>query len=295
MVQPHDEKQLGTEARHAGLWAALALVLALVAAVPALALGLPLNDGFGHAARLTGSRASAVGTNLAATKQPGEPAHAGDPGGASVWYSWTPDRGGPAQANTCSAATTFDTVVAVYTRDGAVPPFSHLVRVAANDDGCPGGRSLVDFQAKAGTTYYVAVDGAGGAAGAFRLNVGEVSRYAGTTSQGQAIRFRLSDDRKRVTALVASVTAKCQLTAGPTTSDTIPIAGLPALSLRHGGFAGAVGLTRDGVYQQKRVRGARAGQAFHGIVRYETSGIGGSCDSRRVTWSARPVRLRGIG
>ena len=29
------------------------------------------------------------GSNVGATKEPGEPDHAGDPGGASVWYTWT--------------------------------------------------------------------------------------------------------------------------------------------------------------------------------------------------------------
>jgi hypothetical protein len=34
------------------------------------------------------------GYNWGATKQAGEPDHAGDPGGASVWYAWTPTRSG---------------------------------------------------------------------------------------------------------------------------------------------------------------------------------------------------------
>ncbi|HKZ15325.1 MAG TPA: hypothetical protein VJL81_15920 [Solirubrobacterales bacterium] len=34
------------------------------------------------------------GYNFGATKEAGEPDHAGDPGGASVWYSWTPTRSG---------------------------------------------------------------------------------------------------------------------------------------------------------------------------------------------------------
>ncbi len=36
------------------------------------------------------------GYNWGATKQVGEPDHAGDPGGASVWYAWTPSRSGEA-------------------------------------------------------------------------------------------------------------------------------------------------------------------------------------------------------
>lgn len=37
------------------------------------------------------------GYNWGATKEPGEPDHAGDPGGASVWYAWTPTRSGEAR------------------------------------------------------------------------------------------------------------------------------------------------------------------------------------------------------
>src|SRR6201999_1553108 len=37
------------------------------------------------------------GYNWGATKQAGEPDHAGDPGGASVWYSWTPTESGEAR------------------------------------------------------------------------------------------------------------------------------------------------------------------------------------------------------
>jgi hypothetical protein len=39
-----------------------------------------------------------------------------------------------AQVNTCSKATTFNTLVAVYKSSGAVPPFANLTKVAGNDD-----------------------------------------------------------------------------------------------------------------------------------------------------------------
>lgn len=38
-----------------------------------------------------------TGYNWGATKEAGEPDHAGDPGGASVWYAWTPTRSGEAR------------------------------------------------------------------------------------------------------------------------------------------------------------------------------------------------------
>jgi hypothetical protein len=301
-VQHHEEMEvLGKEARrHGRLWALLAIGLLVLAVAPALALaGLPLNDDFGSAAKLSGTRASALGTNVLATKQPGEPAHAGAAGGASVWYSWTPDRSGPAQVNTCSKATTFNTVVAVYTRSDAVPPFSNLTKVAGNDDhpggACSGNRSLVNFDVKGGTTYYVAVDGVGGATGALQVNAGEVSSFAGTTSQGQAIRFRLSDDRKRVTGLKVRLTATCVLTGLATSSsDTFALGSPTSFRLRHGEFGKTVERTSAGVYEERKVRGARSGGAFKGLVRYQTSSLGGSCDSRRVNWTARPATLAGV-
>src|SRR3954451_3807126 len=271
--------------RRGRLWALVALALLVVGAAPALALpGLPLNDDVGAASKLTGARASTLGTNVLATKQPGEPGA----GGASVWYRWTPGRGRPAQATTCSKATTFTPLLAVYTRDGAVPPFSNLTKVAGNDDrpggACSGNRSLVDFDVKGGTTYYVAVDGVGGATGAFRLNVGEVSDFAGRTSQGHAIRFRISDDRKRVTGMNVRLTASCQYTGGPSTTDTFPLGSPTKFTLRKGEFGRTLTRTNEGVYEEKKVRGERTGRAFKGLVHYETSSLGGSCDSRRVDW-----------
>lgn len=301
-MRHHGEKQqLDTEVRRVRLWAFLAAALLVVVAAPAAALvTIPLNDNAGNAAKLGGAQDSAIGTNLAATKQPGEPAHAGDPGGASVWYSWTAPRSGPAQANTCSAATTFNTVLAVYTSNGGVPPFTSLTKVAGNDDhpggACSAKRSLVDFDARGGNTYLIAVDGVGGATGAFRLNVGEVFDFAGTTSQGNGVSFSLSGDRRRVTAMKVRVTATCRLTGiASATKDTFPLGGPSQFKLRDGEFGRTVVRSEEGVYEQKRVRGARSGRAFKGIARYLTSSLGGSCDSGRASWTARPKPLRALG
>jgi hypothetical protein len=179
-----------------------------------------------------------------------------------------------------------------------VPPFSNLNLVAGNDDhpggACSANRSLVDFDVKGGTTYYVAVDGVGGVTGAFQINVGEVFDYAGKTSQGHAIRFHVSDDRRRVTGMKVRLTAACRLTVGSSTESTFPLAGLPKFRLRHGEFGKTLEQTKLGVYEEKNVRGARTGRAFKGTVRYQTSSLGGNCDSRRVGWTARPEPLKGI-
>ncbi len=45
----------------------------------------PANDNFVNAASIGGATGSAAGSNLAATKEAGEPNHFGNPGGSSVW------------------------------------------------------------------------------------------------------------------------------------------------------------------------------------------------------------------
>jgi hypothetical protein len=49
----------------------------------------PKNDNFANRIRLTGSRIATSASNAGATKEPGEPDHLGNPGGSSIWYSWT--------------------------------------------------------------------------------------------------------------------------------------------------------------------------------------------------------------
>jgi hypothetical protein len=120
----------------------------------------PGNDDAGSAQVLSPSLpTSATGTpaNVGATKEPGENAHAGSPGGASVWYSWTSPAAQEVTVDTCDQGAPpspiIDTVLAVY-QPGAFP----LAQVAANDDGC-GQRSKLTFTAAMGQTYLIAVDG----------------------------------------------------------------------------------------------------------------------------------------
>src|SRR5687767_6589051 len=102
-----------------------------------------------------------------ATKETGEPDHAGHPGGASVWYRWTAPADGSVAIDTCGSG--FDTLLAVY--GGASLPA--LSAVASNDDaGCGAGTSRVTFTADAGVTYRIAVDGKNGQTGHLNLRVG---------------------------------------------------------------------------------------------------------------------------
>ena len=77
------------------------LLLALLVLMAAFLTGTavaaaPTNDAFDAATELSGREASASGTNKDATKEAGEPAHAGKTGGASVWYRWTAPASGKA-------------------------------------------------------------------------------------------------------------------------------------------------------------------------------------------------------
>ncbi len=123
---------------------------------PGMSLGAlclaPANDDFADRQPLSGDTGSAEGTTDGASKETGEPNHAGASGGASIWYRWTAPTSGPAMFDTCGSD--FDTVLAVYTGSsvGALTP------VASNDDACELG-SRVGFTAVAGAEYEIAVDG----------------------------------------------------------------------------------------------------------------------------------------
>ena len=80
--------------------------------------GPPENDDFATPKVLSPVPLSAGGSTLLATKQSGEPNHAGQPGGRSLWFSWTPDASGTVELSACTSRGDLDTVLAVYT--GAV-------------------------------------------------------------------------------------------------------------------------------------------------------------------------------
>ncbi len=124
----------------------------------------PPNDAFANATLLGGASGSEAGSNIAGTKEPGEPNHAGDPGGHSVWYSWTAQKNGVYTFNTTGSS--FDSLLAIYTGTTV----STLTQVAANDDFNGGITSSASFSATAGSTFYIAVDGFGGATGNIALN-----------------------------------------------------------------------------------------------------------------------------
>jgi len=132
--------------------------------------GPPDNDAFAAAKPLAGTATGATtGTNVSASKEAGEPNHAGTLGGASVWYSWTAPTTAIVRFDTCTAS--FDTALAFYTGSAV----DALTPVASADDGC-WIHSVVDLEVTAGTTYRIAVEGIEGggqaAQGTFTLRWG---------------------------------------------------------------------------------------------------------------------------
>lgn len=122
------------------------------------------NDAFPGAALLTGFPVSTTDTNVGATTQSGEPLHAGEVGGHSVWWSWTAPVSGTVTVDTLGS--NFDTLLAVYTGNAV----NALTEVASNDQ-FNGDQSLVTFTAVSGTTYRIAIDGWQSAVGNISLHI----------------------------------------------------------------------------------------------------------------------------
>ncbi|HWY75872.1 MAG TPA: immunoglobulin domain-containing protein [Verrucomicrobiae bacterium] len=130
-------------------------------------INLPGADNFAQRIPIVNLLGLISYNNINATSEPGEPMHAGIPGGKSIWFTWTPLLSGVATFDTLGSS--FDTLLAVYTGN----QLTNLTEVASSDDAEPYYRSRVAFNAVAGTTYSIAVDGAYGASGIILLNTAE--------------------------------------------------------------------------------------------------------------------------
>lgn len=134
-------------------------------ALPTFVNGLvtrPGNDNF-PGTTISGADGTAFGSNTDATGQTGEPSIAGSTPDTTVWYSWTAPETGPTSLNLRDAS--FDTTLHVFTGN----TLGSLASVASNDDANSTLQSKLTFNATAGTTYRIAVDGFGAAHGPFGL------------------------------------------------------------------------------------------------------------------------------
>jgi len=124
----------------------------------------PANDNF--ASRIDLGSATSVTTNAtsaAATSEVSEPQHARYLAARSIWWKWTAPSTGLVSISTVGSG--FDTLLGVYRGSSLF----NLLSVASNDDAGGGNTSRVEFEAQAGVTYQIAVDGFDGAGGAVSL------------------------------------------------------------------------------------------------------------------------------
>lgn len=134
----------------------------------------PPNDNFASAQDITGCSGSVNGTNAAATRENGEINHLStlDSGGGthSVWYRWLAPS--TSSVTFTTSGSLFDTVLGVYTGSSV----ASLSVIKQHDDVSSTDKtSSITFNASAGTTYMIAVDGynnggAGGDVGSITLN-----------------------------------------------------------------------------------------------------------------------------
>src|SRR5438876_8936006 len=148
------------------VWQHLPILIPALLLVSATNPAQPPNDAFANGQSLSGSTGSVSGSNVNATKETGEPNHAGNSGGHSVWYRWTAPANTPVTIDTIGSS--FDTLLGVYTGSSV----STLTTIASNDDiDGPNQPSRVSFTPVAGTTYQIAVDGWHGDTGTITLNL----------------------------------------------------------------------------------------------------------------------------
>lgn len=150
----------------------------------------PVNDNWASATSLgTGGSGVASGTNIGATAQAGEPAN----NGVTVWYAWTPATDQTVYFSTLYNASVgflnplVPTVLQVFTGSavnaltevGYQPNAGFTSKYAGYSIG-----SFIAFDATAATTYYIRVDGVGGATGLFPLSFDTYyyTRYGGCGS-----------------------------------------------------------------------------------------------------------------
>jgi hypothetical protein len=177
----------------------------------------PANDNFANAQVISGCTGSTTGTNISATREGGEPSHdpLGTIGGASVWYQWQAIVSGSVTITT--AGSSFDTMLGVYTGNAV----NSLALINNNDDvSGSDNTSSVQFDAVAGTTYRIAVDGWGGDAGNIKLNWTAANCTQATTVQLSQSSYTVGEGDGHAAITVNRSDTTTAATVGYVTSDT---------------------------------------------------------------------------
>jgi len=148
----------------------------------------PANDNFASAMQLTvypTLEYGIGGSNVAATKEPGEPNHNGDATHTStVWFKFTAPVTGAITLDT-EGSPLSDTVLAVYTGSAV----SALTQIAVDDDSGTGFWSRLTFNMVAGTEYKIALMGYGGLQGRYRLWFAPAGALSVNHAKGQLVQL----------------------------------------------------------------------------------------------------------
>jgi hypothetical protein len=170
-------------------------------------------DLFANATQISGANGAISGFNTNATGESGEPDHAGVSAPLnSVWCKWSAPANGPVSFDTTGSL--FDTTLAAYTGNTV----STLTLVAANDNlSTSNNRSRIRFTAVQGATYFIAIDGAGGATGRYLLNWAQDAPNA--TTYAAVLPYARSTVTGTVTTALATI-----LNAGTTTATQCGLA-----------------------------------------------------------------------
>ena len=166
---------------------------------------LPTRPGVANRSRIQrsglsrGTSGTQVFSSVGSTREDGEPATCGVVGAATSWYALLAEADGPISVDTVGS--NFDTVIAVYTDTGEGPGlFDGLRPVTCNDNASADvTTSAVQFCARAGTVYFIQVDGVGGAVGTVKLNFSMANDNstcelaASECQQGMALRVLPAD------------------------------------------------------------------------------------------------------
>jgi hypothetical protein len=121
---------------------------------------IPVNDAFTNAIVIPSSGTTNSVTTICASRENGEPEIAGNPGGHSLWWTWTAPALGTVTIST--AGSDFDTLLGVYTGSALTN-----LTVVTNSDGynLSTGLAYVRFVVSQGTQFKISLDGYSGQTG----------------------------------------------------------------------------------------------------------------------------------
>ena len=157
--------------------------------------GAPPNDDFANARHFDSGVYFFSLSSVNATKEPGEPNHAGTPGGRSIWIPLVGEMNRGLAISTQGSE--FDTLLAVYTGDG----LSSLTEVASSNNEGTNRWSRVHFDAIRDQQYWVVVDGVDGDGGNIFLDIRYdlmAPRFTRVRALGSEIELEMlcNDDRR---------------------------------------------------------------------------------------------------